>query len=290
MHLAQTTFLERLPRRPFCSNNHETGLRIRPPKAALQYRHIQPNAPQEAAWLIFDVDYAGAAFAWEKAGLPPPTITASNPENGHAHLFYGLNTPVGLSDNAHVKPILYAAAVKEAFRARLCADLGYTGRTAKNPLHDAWRVLWVQHLYDLGELAEYVTLPKQRLKRESEGLGRNRTLFDEVRFWAYQWVMAYKRNGANSEQWHNAVLDQTSSMNSFSPPLPYSEVRSISKSVARSTWKYFSVAEFSALQSARGKLGGRPRTTTLNGEPWVAHGISRTTYYRKLQNGLLVPE
>lgn len=290
MHLAQNTFLERLPRSPFCSNYHETGLRIRPIKAALEYRHIQHSAPLEVAWLIFDVDYAGAAFAWEKAGLPPPTITVSNPENGHAHLFYGLNAPIGMSNKAHKRPIDYAAAVTAAFRARLCADTSYNGYIAKNPLCDAWRVLWIQHLYDLGELAEYVTLSKQRPKRESEGQGRNRTLFDEVRFWAYQWVLEYKRNGASPEQWRDAVLGQAERMNAFAPPLPYSEVRAISRSVARSTWRYFSVAEFSAIQSARGKLGGRPKTTTLDGEPWTALGISRTTYYRQLKSGLLVPE
>lgn len=244
----------------------------------------------EAAWLIFDVDYAGAAFAWEKARLPPPTITVSNPKNGHAHLFYGLTTPIGLSDKAREKPFQYAEAVTEAFRARLCADPSYNGQIAKNPLHDAWRALWVHHLYDLGELAEYVTLPKKRPKRESEGHGRNRTLFDQVRFWAYQWVMAYKRNGASLDKWRDAVLGQAESMNCFAPPLPHSEVRAIAKSVARSTWKYFSDAGFSALQSARGKRGGRPKTTTRDGEPWTALGVSRPTYYRQLKSGLLIPE
>jgi len=71
---------------------------------------------------------------------------------------------------------------------------------------------------------------------------------------------------------------------------PINEVKAIAKSIARWTWRNFSDAAFSAVQSARGKLGGRPATTTLNGAPWEAQGISRATYYRRQKSGLLVPE
>lgn len=290
MHPAQQIFLERLPRRPFCSNDLETGLRIRPTKTALLHSHIQPNAPLEAAWMIFDVDYAGAAFAWEKAGLPPPTIAVSNPTNGHAHLFYGLSSPVCTSVNARKSPQRYFKAIYAAFRARLCADHSYGGPVAKNPLHDAWRTVWVHHLYDLGELAEYVTLLKQLPERESTGFGRNRSLFDELRAWSYQWVREYKRNRVSPEQWREAVLGQATRMNTFDTPLPFSEVRALARSVAKWTWSTFNDARFSEIQSARGKLGGRPKTTTRDGQPWAARGISRATYYRQLKSGLLVPE
>jgi len=285
-----TIFLNRLPRRPYCADDLTHGLHIRPAETALKHRHIQPNAPLEVAWLVFDLDFVGAAFAWEKANLPPPTITVSNPENGHAHLFYGLRTPVGMSDAAREAPIRFAAAIQAAFLARLCADPGYAGLIAKNPLHDAWRTLWVQHLYDLGELAEYVVLPKQLPRRESNGLGRNCTLFEELRIWSYQWVREFKRNGASSDLWRDAVLGQATRINQFATPLASSEVMAIAKSVAKWTWHHFSDATFSAIQSARGKRGGRPKTTTKDGEPWVALGISRSNYYSKLQNGLLVPE
>lgn len=288
---ASTIFMDRLPRRPWCSNNPKHGLIVRPAETALQHRHIQPNPPLALAWLIFDLDYQGAAFAWERAGLPPPTITVSNPDNGHAHLFYGLTTPVVKSDAARGAPLRYAASVEAAFLARLRADPGYTHRLAKNPLHPSWRSIWVNHLYDLGELAEYVTLPK-RLPRRREifGVGRNCTLFDESRVWSYQWVREYKRNGATPEQWREAVHGQATRMNTFEIPLPLSEVKALAKSIAKWTWSTFSDARFSEIQAARGKLGGRPKTTTRDGEPWVARGISRSTYYRQLKSGLLVPE
>lgn len=286
----RATFTNRLPRRPYCSNDPATGLLVRPAATALQQRHIQPNAPLEVAWLVFDLDYAGAALAWEHANLPPPTFTVINPENAHAHIFYGLAAPVCMSDAARHAPIRYAAAVQAAFVAKLCADPGYAGLIAKNPLHDAWRVVSVPKLYDLGEMAEHVDLPRFLPKRAEVGLGRNCTLFDTLRSWAYQWVREYKHNGASLDQWKAAVLGQAEALNDFSVPLAYGEVKATAKSVARWTWAQFNDAVFSAIQSARGRRGGRPATTTKDGEPWEALGISRATYYRRLKSGLLVPE
>lgn len=289
MH-AQTLFLERLPRRPYCSNDLETGVHIRPAKTAIRHRHIQPNAPLSVSWLVFDLDYPMAAIAWEKANLPPPTITATNPANGHAHLTYGLHVPIVTSSAGRDAPIRYAAAIQAAYRARLGADNGYTGLIAKNPLHPSWRVQWVDQVYDLGELAEYVTLPKRLPVRAAYGLGRNCSLFDELRSWSYSWVRVYKKNGASGTEWQRAVRGQAESMNQYETPLPLPEVHAIAKSVAWWTWRRFNEAKFAAVQSARGKLGGRPRTTTQEGEPWTAQHISRATYYRRLKSGLLVPQ
>lgn len=285
-----SVFQTRLPRRPYCSDDLNRGLVIRPAATALRHRHIQPNAPLAVSWLVFDLDYPGAAFGWEKENLPPPSLTVINPSNAHAHLFYGLTTPVGMSNAARDAPIRYAAALQAVFQAKLNADRGYAGLIAKNPFHDAWRVIWVPHLYDLGELAEYVDLPKRRPQREVLGLGRNCTLFDELRVWAYQWVREYQRNGASAEQWQRAVLGQAEKLNAFTVPLSLNEVKAVAKSVAKWTWRHFSDESFSIIQSARGKRGGRPATTTLDGEPWAEQGISRATYYRRLKSGLLVPE
>lgn len=279
-------FQARLPRRPYCSDDLNHGLVIRPATTALQRRHIQPNAPLEVAWLVFDLDYQGAAFAWEFANLPPPTVTVINPENAHAHLFYGLRTPVVMSNAAREAPIRYAAALQAAFLAKLKADPGYAGLIAKNPFHRSWLSMWIQHLYELSELAEYVDLPKKLPQQKPLGLGRNCILFDELRVWAYQWARQYKRNGSSIEQWGRAVLGQAGKLNVFSIPLSFEEVKAIAKSVAKWTWRHFDDATFSAIQSARGKLGGRPATTTLDGEPWAQLGISRATYYRRLQNAL----
>ena len=282
-------FQERLPRRPYCTNDPSQGLIIRPATAALEHQHIQPNAPLAIAWLVFDIDRPGAAFAWEDVGLPPPTITAINPANGHAHLFYGLSTPVGMSNAAREAPIRYAAAIQAAFLVALCADPGYAGLIAKNPLHPIWRTLWVNHLYDLAELAEYVDLKRRQAPRSVSGLGRNCQLFDELRAWAYRWALEYQRNGAGADQWARAVLGQAERLNTFDVPLPYGEVKATAKSVSKWVWQRFDAETFRAIQSARGKRGGRPATTTGDDKPWVTLNVSRATYYRRRKKADLIP-
>jgi hypothetical protein len=280
-------FTEHLPNRPYCADDYKHGLIVRGRETALLHRHIQPNARHMMSWLIFDIDRPGAAWAWEHANLPPPTITVINPENAHAHLFYGLNTPVVTSELGRSAPIRYAAAIHSAFSLAMGADPAYTGLMAKNPLHNQWRTIWTPVLYDLGELAEYVDLIKARQAVQSSGVGRNVTLFDQVRAWAYRWVLEFQSKNVSSCDWRNAVLSQAEQLNTFDPPLPHSEVRSIGRSVAKWTWQHFNMQKFRAIQSARGKRGGRPKTTTANGEPWKVLGISKATYYRRKNAGLL---
>lgn len=274
-------FHSRLPHHPYCTNDPETGLLIRVANTALGYRHIQPNQPKKLAWLIFDIDRAGGAFAWEWALLPPPTISVINPKNGHAHLFYGLISPIGLSTFSRDAPIRYAAAIQNAFCLRLGADPSYVGLIAKNPLHGDWHSIFNPVFYDLSELAEYVCLARKNLTHSTFGLGRNCSLFDEVRAWAYLWIMEYKRNQISQEHWLSVVQVQAEKANCFQSPLSQNEVRSIAKSIAKWTWRNFSESSFSKIQSERGKLGGRPKTTTKNSLPWEVMGVSRATYYRR---------
>jgi hypothetical protein len=124
--------------------------------------------------------------------------TAINQENGHAHIVYGMSAPV-LVDSPDMRqaPLRYLCAVEAAFRAKLDADQDYAGLLTKNPVHPLWRTLRGPRLdYDLGELAEYVDLPKHIRKRgkkpEEIGLGRNVTVFEDLRQWAYRNIRGYK--------------------------------------------------------------------------------------------------
>ena len=106
------------------------------PKArARRCRYIQPPPPWVRVWLIFDYDRDGAWFAADDAGLPAPTFTVINPENGHGHLAFGLAVPVLLGPRNKHRPKRYLAAVERAMAVRLGADLSYGGFTCKNPLH-----------------------------------------------------------------------------------------------------------------------------------------------------------
>ena len=112
-------FRDRLPRKPYHTENPHHGLRIRDVQRALSARYIQPNQPHRRYWLVYDVDRMTAALDWNDLGAPPPTIVAQNPENGHAHLIYGLDVPVRTAPDAKTAPLRYAAAVDCALRALL---------------------------------------------------------------------------------------------------------------------------------------------------------------------------
>jgi len=254
-------FTDRLPRKPYATNDFAYGLHIMSKIAAVKCRYIQQNHPATLAWLVFDVDHEGAAFRWMDANLPAPTFTVINTANGHAHLLYALATPV-FSTSERLKPLRYAAAVQEAYRAKLDADPAYSGLICKNPLNDYWRVLeYSDAVYDLAYLAEWVDLAtvKTRQAREEVGLGRNCTLFDRLRHWAYRWIATYK-GSATASEWGEAVLRQAEKMNDFNTQLHTSEVRAIAKSTAKWTWTKFDVdasnERFSRLQAHRGRQGG----------------------------------
>jgi len=194
----------------------------------------------------------------------------------------------------------YLCAVEAAFREALQADQGYSGLITKNPSHPLWRTLRGPQLsYDLGELAEYVELPKHLPKRKPEeiGLGRNVTVFEWLRQYAYRHIRHYKGDVRNYVLWQSHLnLKALGRNGDFLYPMDGKEVWHIAKSVAKWTWRTFDIAasdaRFSALQAHRGSMPakgdtprGRPSTT---GKPWAAEGISRATWYRR-KSGLIVP-
>jgi hypothetical protein len=256
---------DRLPRRPYCADDLAAGLRIRSLEQALKRPYIQANPPHLRVWSIFDVDRPGGALAWEDANLPPPAWAAVNRENAHAHLVWGLSAPV-LVDSPDMRqaPMRYLCAIESAFREKLQADPGYSGLITKNPAHPLWRVLkGPQRGYELGELAEWVDLPKHAPKRKPEevGLGRNVILFDWLRQYAYRQIRHYKGDVRNFVVWQSHLNAKALERNGdFMQPLMANEVWHIAKSVSKWTWRRFDLAasdaRFSALQAHRGRQGG----------------------------------
>lgn len=249
----------RLPYRPYAADDLSAGLRRHPVAEALLRRHIQPNPEVLLFWLVYDVDRAGAAIDWQDKPLPPPNIVVTNPANGHAHLIYGLELPVCRTDAGSEKAIRYAAAVEHALRKALRADDGYAGLICKNPLHSHWRTAWIHPaLYSLDELADWLTLPKKLPKRAAEsGLGRNVTLFDVTRKPFYSRVRAFKATN-DRQGFFAAVTAAAEARNAMFPdPLPASEVKALAKSVAKWTWRHFSLKGFSDWQARQGSKGGK---------------------------------
>jgi len=259
----------RWPKKPYCSDD-KTAKWIRQLKTAIKQPYIQANPPHLRIWSIYDVDGPDGAYRWEDVILPAPTWNTIHRENGHAHTAYGYRAPV-LVDSPDMRqgPLRYLCAVEAGFRAKLGADGGYSGLMTKNPIHPDWHTLTYGGpdllLYDLDDLAGWVDLPKFLPKRgknpEEIGLGRNVTVFDDLRQWAYRNIRGYKAEGFKGwNPWMDECYQWALNRNDFPCPLQRSEIWHIAKSVAKWTWRRFDIAasdaRFSALQAHRGRQGG----------------------------------
>jgi hypothetical protein len=130
--------------------------------------------------------------------------------------------------------------------------------------------------YDLHELAEALPniekyRPKAR-RAEEVGLGRNVSLFDDLRHWAYRNVRQYKGGGLSG--W-NAWLSLTNSKalvrnGDFHRPLDGREVWHVARSVAKWTYQHFDIdasdVRFSKIQAYRGQLSGVARRASSEGQ------------------------
>ena len=116
---------------------------------------------------------------------------------------------------------------------------------------------WEPRLYELGDLASWLDLSSfndRRRRLPDYGLGRNHTLFEKLRRWAYR---AIRQGWPEYERWHVAVLERARAYNDFEAPLPDNEVRAIAKSVAKWTHQNLSLAGFASVQAARGERKGK---------------------------------
>lgn len=255
----QLDLFDSLPNRPYCMDDKPSYMLIRSKAIAIKKPYIQVNPPLTTIYFVFDDDKGDAALSWFDADLPTPLWTTQNPENGHCHHCYKLQIPISTSEMASVKAIKYAQAVYYAYALKLGADLAYSQLITKNPVHPQWRTtFWTDRAYTLEYLADFVDLPKRIPKKlEQTGLGRNVTLFEKGRHWAYSAVRDYLHHHSSSV-WEQKVLSHLENLNEgFEPPLPYVEVKATAKSIARWVWKRFSYGDFSEIQAKRGAKGGK---------------------------------
>lgn len=238
-------------------------MRIAGKERAILAKYIQFNQPHAMFWLGFDVDRIGAAIDWSDRNAPAPTLTITNPENGHAHLLYALETSIRTAPDGKMKPLRYAAAVENALRRKLGADTGYSGLICKNPNHSHWKIA-----------ADY-------------GLGRNCTLFDKTRKWAYR---AIRQGWPEYEQWLQACYERACAYNlQFVSPLSENEVLGISKSISKWTANNFSEDRFieyiknthrSEIQRKRGGKGGN--LSNSGGRPKGSFNINSYNFKKRM--------
>uniref|UniRef100_UPI0028A6F93C replication initiation protein n=1 Tax=Pantoea septica TaxID=472695 RepID=UPI0028A6F93C len=193
-----------------------------------------------------------------------------------------------------------AAAVENALRKKLEADAGYSGLICKNPNHGHWKIaVWQPELYTLDWLADFLDLNAANDKEivADYGLGRNCTLFDKTRKWAYR---AIRQGWPEYDQWLQACYERASAYNQqLAAPLDENEVSGIAKSIAKWTHgklteesfhEYVSRTHTTEIQSKRGRLGGMKsrgggryisKDSIEQKKPWLDLGISRATYFRR---------
>lgn len=266
-------FSNKLPNKPYCSDDLHLGLQIRPKNIALLKRYIQPNHPYYTHFFVFDLDYPTAYvdYFYSMVGVPTPNLIVENPANGHAHYIYQLSTPIYNTDASKPKPIKYANAVYMALRDVLNADINYSGLITKNALHEHWRThVLREQPYTLDQLSERLDLTAKQINKEIKvdeavGLGRNCCLFHTVRHWAYVEMRQYRAKTYN--QWLDGVIAQCCSLNDqFTVPMQYNEVKGIAKSIARWVWKRdgYCYQEFIDRQTRKGQLGGKAKGEAYN--------------------------
>ncbi len=267
---------------------------------AQDLRLIELNPPTQIYWVTFDCDH-GDYERWKTAGLLEPAFITVSRESGRHHVTYRLRAPVCRSEHAHDRPRKYLNAISEGLRQALDGDAFYVGLLTKNPLHPAWLTIRPAEMpsYTLAQLAETVDLrraaaparartwtnPAINMAEVNVG-GRNRALFDQVRFWA-------RKNPENLE----GILEFGERSNAqLKQPLSFNEVKSIVSSVEcyvtnprKNGGPTGHHAAFIKAQGERGKLGGRPQTT-LDTQPWRAIGISRSTWYQRQTDPLHLPK
>lgn len=262
-----------LPLWPLASDDLRNGIYRMSTPDALRHRFIEANPQSVSNLLVVDIDHQDAVLRalWARQAWLPNAVV-ENPSNGHAHAVWALKEPVTRTEYAHRKPLAYATAVTEGLRRSVDGDNAYSGLMTKNPRHDAWEALWLtDHLYELAELHQHLesagfmppTAWREQRRRNPVGLGRNCTIFETARHWAYREV---RKHFGNPDALHHAITTHVHQLNAeYTEPLPHNEARDIANSIHRwlttksrlwndgpATYE----ATFTLIQHHRGTKGG----------------------------------
>lgn len=265
-----------LPLWPYASDDLKAGIYRMGRGPALERRYIEANPQALSNLLVVDIDHADAHLRamWDRKNWLPNAIV-ENPANGHAHAVWALNEPITRTEYGSRKPVAYAAAIVEGLRRSVDGDTGYSGLITKNPIHEAWDAHWItDELYSLPQLHEHLDtagyMPpaswKRTKRRNTTGLGRNCSIFETARTWAYREL---RHHFGDPQGLLTAIMGEVHSLNAaFPEPLPASESCAIATSIHKwittksRMWQDGAAvyeATFSTIQSARGLKSGVAR-------------------------------
>ena len=254
--------------RPYAADDYSHGIYRMMRDKALTKKHIQCNPGKMQSIIVVDVDDKDgmSLCLWD---VPcRPNLIIENTDNGHVHAIWFLKTPVCTSQDGREAPKRYLNAVTKGLQKLVNGDPAYVQLMMKNPLHKQWDVMVVDDReWTLGELCMHLKAkdcmpePEPHLNEAAELLGRNCTLFDYVRKWAYRAVRKFLDS---YDRFKHAILEKLNSLNAeFTHRLSDGEVYGIAKSISKWVWKSDlrkkSQEEydktFSRIQSARSAMG-----------------------------------
>lgn len=222
-------------------------------------------------YLMTDHDNGPIGRAHELYDLQP-NIVVYNPTDPTRHqAFWLLRDAVHCQPEAQGrKPYQYLRAIEAAYDAHYGCDPHFARHIHRNPLCLVSDAVWLhERPYTLSDLAGPVSLAPVafkrtvgRLERLAEGSGRNCTLFDELRLWAYKQAPSAK--AVDYDIWHRQVITRAIALNGFEAPLPAAEIYCVARSVAEFVYyRYESgtghmelTPEYRAKQAEKGRRGG----------------------------------
>lgn len=249
-----------LPHRPFATNDLQRGQYRMSRDDALAMRYVEHSPHALLGSIVIDCDHVDAAMrAFEQpSDHPAPNWVAQSP-SGRAHIGWWLGpNHVCRTDSARLTPLRYAHRIETGLKISVGGDFAYGGQLTKNPIHPDWETIYGPSTpYTLRQLATIHT-PRQMPRRpdRAAGLGRNVTLFDTTRKWAYgQW---WSHREGTSTDWLQLLLQHSHAVNTeFTTPLPFVEVRATAYSIGKWIWRNFDENEYRARQARIGRRGGR---------------------------------
>ena len=247
---------KRLPRQMLVSNDLKYGLQAEAKTTGVRRRYIQFNHSNVTKLMVFDVDNPVSLYDWKYLDVPRPNILVINPKNNHAHFIYLLNEEnfVCRTENGKLKNILIYESIYSQLCRLLNADHRFVQKIMKNPFYNGWNTQVLhEDTYTFEDFAKYVDIKAlknfsggqayrtdESWSRESEG--RNCTVFERTRFYAYAVLRSFN-NGATNEDcrnFYNAVKTYAQNINkTFDDVLSEREIAATVKSIANWTLMHF---------------------------------------------------
>jgi hypothetical protein len=231
----------RTPKRVLCGNDAIVNVLEDRSRALHGFTHYLTHTEKWNPVIALDLDDRDPLdLIMSGAQIPFPTWVVYNSLNGHAHAVYALADPVTLGPNGRPKPLRTLHLVHKALRMVLSGDTSHKNGITRTPWHSQhvfYPVLFKR--WELKELAALMPSEIAEVKRREavmrpvpeerldQAEGRN----DELYMRTVYWAMNQARAGHFGTLNFDTISAAAHSMNTYNPPLPAGEVRTISRSV-----------------------------------------------------------